>query len=430
MRKRIGHGVSANAFGQGVTILIQIASLPIFLSIWDLSTYGKWLMMAALPAYFAMSDIGLLTAAANRMTMLMGAGEIVGARRTLHSATAFMSAVCLGVALLTAVGLIYLPLPMLQSPGDRWTLWLLVLATLAAMYSGIDQAVFRATGRYATGILTNNFVRLAEWLGGIAALLVVGHAVAVALAMALVRVLSLRISWQIARHGNATFGYGLREARWMEVKELVKPGLAFLAFQLSSALSLQGFTLLVGSMFGSAAVVTFSAARTLARVAVQATSILSHALWPEFSRLKGAGETQALQALYARSIRIGGATAVALSAVLAGLAPWILPAWTRGEVSYQAAIVLPLLAYAAVAGAGHIPRGVLMSTNGHGQLAIGFTLVSALSLPFAWALGLVWALAGVCWSLLLAEATLTVFSVLLARRQVGATLRQNAPVRP
>ncbi len=68
--KRIYASIGANATGQVITILIQLASVPIFLNYWSLEVYGQWLMLTAVPTYFALSDFGFLTVIVNKMTIL------------------------------------------------------------------------------------------------------------------------------------------------------------------------------------------------------------------------------------------------------------------------------------------------------------------------------------------------------------------------
>jgi hypothetical protein len=68
MLRRIISGFGSNLFGQLVTILIQILSLPIFLYYWDMSTYGSWLVLSALPSFLSMADVGMVQAAGNKVT--------------------------------------------------------------------------------------------------------------------------------------------------------------------------------------------------------------------------------------------------------------------------------------------------------------------------------------------------------------------------
>jgi hypothetical protein len=66
MLRRIILGLGANAVGQAVSIVIQLFSLPLYLLYWDLSTYGTWIMLSAVPAYLSMADFGMVYTAGIR----------------------------------------------------------------------------------------------------------------------------------------------------------------------------------------------------------------------------------------------------------------------------------------------------------------------------------------------------------------------------
>lgn len=55
--RRVVAGLSANAFGQPVRVVIQLLSIPLFLRWWDIATYGVWLILSATPACPAMADV-------------------------------------------------------------------------------------------------------------------------------------------------------------------------------------------------------------------------------------------------------------------------------------------------------------------------------------------------------------------------------------
>ena len=62
--RRILHGLGANAYGQLVVIVIQLAGVPILLRAWGMQLYGEWLILAAIPTYLSMADLGFSQSAA------------------------------------------------------------------------------------------------------------------------------------------------------------------------------------------------------------------------------------------------------------------------------------------------------------------------------------------------------------------------------
>ncbi|MFT3735910.1 MAG: hypothetical protein QM776_12930 [Rhodocyclaceae bacterium] len=401
--RRILAGTGANAFGQAVNIGIQLASLPLFLWRWDLATYGQWLLLSAVPAYVAMADVGMVTTAGNRMTMALGAGQVTEARRVFQTAQAFMLLVCGALALLLVPAILLLPLSVLGDTSARIALSALVLGVLMSLCGGLSEAVFKATGRYAQGTMLGNLVRLLEWGGYMLGLWLDGSFAAVALGGLAARTAgTLAAAWlsQASTHGLA---WGLGEASGQEVRAMLRPALSFMVFPLTNAISFQGVTLLVGSLFGPAIVALFNTYRTIARVAVQLTAIFSHALWPEFSRLYGAGGSSAMLPLFRRGAWLAAAQAVGLSAMLYFAAPLLLRIWTHGEIEFVPSVMLLMLLYAMFGGLWHVPRILLMAINRHGSLALWTLLMGVACVAFAALFGHWWQLKGVVLAMLVTE---------------------------
>lgn len=429
LRQRVVAGFGANSFGMAMSIAMQLAALPLFLAVWDLHTYGVWLMIAAVPAYLAMADVGMVTAAGNRMTMALGAGRLDEARRVFHSAQAFVLVACGAVAALALPAMLWAPWPAAASLDLRLALVLLTLGVLLAFAGGLCDQWFRATHRYAQGTMLGHAARLAEWAGGFAGLFLHGSFTAVAAGMLAGRLAGTLLSMALARSGCALLDWGLAAADRRCVRELLRPAAGFMAFPVANALSLQGVTLLVGALLGPVAVAVFNTFRTLARMTVQASSLLSHALWPEFSRLHGQGQAQALGRLVRRASGWTALQALVLSVALYLLAPTLLQVWTRGEIGFDATVFALLTAYAFVAGLWHVPRVLLMAGNHHGMLALWALATGLLGLGLCYGLGSTHALAGVALGMLLAEALLALACFWLARHGLWPAPAAPAPLR-
>ncbi|WP_230180392.1 lipopolysaccharide biosynthesis protein [Aquabacterium sp. CECT 9606] len=417
--QRIMAALGANAFGQVTNIVIQLASLPLFLHRWDVATYGTWLMLSAIPAYLSMADVGMVATAGNRMTMAIGRGDARQANAIFQSALLFMLLACGGLAAIALPVVLWAPVPGLVGWDERLALAALVLTVLLALFGGLAEAIFKSTGRYAQGTMLANGLRLAEWLGGMIGLFAGGSFAAVAIAALLVR--AAGIFWMIwwSGQGPHPFSWGLRAAHTAEVRAMATPAVSFMAFPLANALSFQGITLVVGHLFGPAMVAVFNTYRTLARVAVQVTGTFGHALWAELSQLYGRGGAQAVAGLYRRSAWIGAALSVGLSLILYLLAPWLLQLWTHGRIGVQPALIGILLVYAAAGGVWHVPRVLLMATNQHVGLAQWTLLAATGSLGLSWVLGQWLGLEGAALAMLLSELGIAGVCLVLAQRMTS-----------
>ena len=75
LRSRLTKGLGGEVYARLVTVLVQLAGVPIFLHAWGAPLYGEWLILAAIPWYLTMSDAGFARAGTNEMTMLVARDE-------------------------------------------------------------------------------------------------------------------------------------------------------------------------------------------------------------------------------------------------------------------------------------------------------------------------------------------------------------------
>jgi O-antigen/teichoic acid export membrane protein len=418
--RRIVAGMGANTIGQVVTIGIQLASLPLFLRYWDISRYGLWLMISAVPSYFSMADAGMVAAAGNEMTMAVARGDIATANRVFQTALIFMLGTCGLLALVGLPAALIVPWSLIVDSDRRIALCALILGVLLSLFGGLSEAIFRATGRYALGTSLSNCVRLAEWCGWVVGLVFYGSFASVALCGLVVRVLGLATTIAWSCKGQHGLQWRFRSARWVEMRAMLRPALSFMAFPLANALSFQGMTILTGVILGTSAVAVFNTYRTLARVVVQVTSVFSHALWTEFSHRFGKRGAEAIKRMYRRSALVGVRLALGLSLFLYLVGPLLLRLWTHGAIPLKSSLMLLMLIYAAVAAAWHVPRVLLLSTNEHNALA-GWSLCAAVvSLLLTAVLCPVWKLDGAAVAMLVSEAGIALICAFLVQSLLKA----------
>lgn len=329
--------------------------------------------------------------------------------------------VCLVLAVVVVPICLWSPLPGVTSTDERLALAALALGVLIALFGGLTEAVFRATGRYPIAAFLYSVIRLVEWGGWLLGLWLVGSFAAVALCGLAIRLIGTIVAVAWAGGHSQGLRWGLREARRSEIHAMVRPSISFMAFPLANAMSLQGITLLVGHLFGPALVAIFNAYRTLARVAVQLTSMFSLALWPEFSRLFGHGAVAAVRPLYRRAELLGAGIAIGLSLMLYVLGPWLLRIWTQGVIGFEPVLMGVLLAYAAAGGVWHVPRTLLMATNQHIDLARWALCAGAAVLVVAMLMGPGLGLRGVGLAMLIIEVAIAAVCMRLVHQVLRET---------
>lgn len=418
IKNRIIAGVSANAFGQAVIILIQLLSLPIFLKVWDIETYGVWLILSAFPAYLAIADIGILATAGNKMTIAMSSKKYIEANKIFQSSLAFLLlAMSFFTVLILIIG-VFLPLPnSINGIDARIAIICLSLSVLVNMFGGLSDIIFKSNDSYALGTFMGNLLRLSEWAASMIGLAIFGSFSSIALFNLIVRIIGTFVITLISREKFKEIKWGLSLAQRSEIVSMLKPALAFMVFPTANAITFQGVTILAGILMGSSSVAIFNTYRTMARISVQANSVLSHALWPEFSKLFGnRGNFNEIISFYKKSFWSGVVIALVSSTLLYLLSDTILRYWSGNSIPYIKNFMIIMILYSTIGSFNHIPRIFLMSMNEHINLATFYFIFSISSIILVKFFGEKFELIGFGLAMTLSEIFLLMTSIYLCNR--------------
>lgn len=426
--KRVGAALAANAFGQVVTIGSLILLTPLFFRQWGAMTYGEWLILSSIPAYLALADLGIGTAAGNEMTMRAGAGDRRGAQQTYLGAwwvVAGVSAFVVLLGALAAVGALYVDFPATPSiaPDDKAVILLALALTVAIGFAGgVVQAGFRCCERNATGILLTNLSRLVDAVITGVLLLAGQSPVWVCLGMLASKAVLLVIQWSILRHVCSwLFTHGVGADRQI-VRRLIKPALGFLTFPLGNAIALQGPILVIGVAFDGSAAAMFSALRTLARIPIQATNMLNWSVSPEMSRAFGSGDIALLRRLHRASWSATVAFIVVLALFLVVLGQWVVRQWLGPQVPFDSVVFLSLVLITVVSAVWNASWVVLAAINQHLRSGVTYALVNAACIALAALVSQHFGWIGLFVPMLLAELVLLLWVMPVALRVTEDTL--------
>ncbi|HGF1008885.1 TPA: lipopolysaccharide biosynthesis protein [Klebsiella pneumoniae] len=430
LKNRLIKGVGANAYGQAITVLIQLVSVPFFIQHWGISIYGEWLILSALPAYLSMSDFGLGAVAGNSMVIKMAQNDKAGALAIYRSVSCFNAGMSLLILLLSTVLLFMteltqgLGIHQLAGTDIKWVLLLLTFQVLVGLQGSILSAGYRAVERYAEGTALANTSRLIEWGFGMAMLLSGGGVVGVAAGMLSGRLFGYGIAYIRLQRLEPEFYFSVTKGDRQVIREMLTPGIAFLAFPLGLALSIQGMTLAIGSVLGAVAVAQFSVLRTVSRVLVQLVTVVNHATWPEISRSFGAGDLALARKLHVNSCRLALFIGVVCILGMLVFGDMIFNLWLGKSFNLPFVTFLLLLVVALVNISSQASWVVLMATNQHRQFAILFILASCTSIGLAFLTMPIGGVNAAALALLLAEIIILVTAV----KKANGVLQDSVPL--
>jgi len=392
LRRRLLKGAGATALSPVISAIVQLGSVPLLLHAWGAATYGDWLLLSAIPSYLTFSDLGFGDASGSDMSVRVAAGDRDGALETFQSSWILVSAVSLVALLLAAIATWWFPwqawlkLSGISNVEAVKVVMLLGAYVAVSQQNGIIESGYRSDGHFATGTFWILMLRLSETLVATIVALAGGTLVAVAATYLAVRCGGTMAYALYMRQLSPWIRFGFRHARWGTIKRMAAPAIGFMAFPLGYALTLQGFTVVIGARMGPIAVVSFSTLRTLSRMVLQVNTVMKHALWPELSRAFGEGNVDLSRILHRHAWRatLGLSLVGGLSLWIVG--PTIYGVWLHHGIPFDAACFHVLLAVVVVSSLWELSAVIPMSTNGHFRIAMIYSAVALTSLGLTWML--------------------------------------------
>jgi O-antigen/teichoic acid export membrane protein len=376
--RRIASGVAAHLYSQLVTVVTQLAALPIFLTHWSSEQYGQWLIIAAIPIYLSIADAGVLTAAGNSMLMHSSRGEIAEVKLIFKASLLALFIIVPSIALISGAVLVFIPVSI--TPDQQRALYALILGSLLSIASGLFDAAYRSFGKYPRVSWLLATARIAEWIGMIVGLFIGGNMTAAGIGFLLGRTFAFISMYALARRDLPNLEWNIRGVKGDRLKQLIRPGLGFISITIGSLLTLQGMVLLVGAELGGAAVAIFSSSRTLTRLVAQIAILAGKNLSPEISALYGAGKHHDADRLNNQMIWVVMVLTAFGTIFLAIFGRYIITLWGRGKLPFNSGVYFQLLAAAIVTAYWQIKSVRLTSTNRHEFLAKAFLVTSVLVL--------------------------------------------------
>jgi O-antigen/teichoic acid export membrane protein len=428
-QRRLILGFLSNWVSKLAGTVVQLVQVPVFLHYWSVNLYGEWMIVNAIPAYLAFSNIGFGSVAGNEMTMLEAAGDREGALRVFQSCWWLIAAICGATALLLTAVLLLVPVAGLLklsviSEGDaRWIILYLGLSVLLGQFEQLMGAAYTCVGRYPYGSFLKSMMSLAAFAAMMVPVALGQGPRTTALLFAAANMLGTVVFGALVRHDIPWLRYGWQHARRSEIRRMSAPAIAFMGFPLGNALNLQGTLLVVGYALGPLDVVIFSTARTVSRVALQMVQMVNITFWPELSLAYGAKDDNLLRTLHRRACQLALAVAVVIVAAMMSFGPWFLTHWTGGQVPPSRGLLSILLLVVVCYALWSTSSTLVAATNQHQRLALYYICGTSITIVFTYLLARRFGLYGAAASLLISELIMNTYVLPNSLRMTHDTLR-------
>ncbi|MGA7576861.1 MAG: lipopolysaccharide biosynthesis protein [Desulfobaccales bacterium] len=391
MRKRLIQGIGANFLAQSITLASRVLLVPLFLTAWGVRVYGEWLLLSSVVAYLSLTDLGGQLYIVNRLTQAYALGDVPQFRKILHTGLALFLILPLAVFLgFLGLMLVFPPGSLLQITITSRPVVFLVMAILAFQFvfslpQGILLGVYRSVGLLPRGVMLTNLMQLLVLILVALGLWLHRGLEAIACLQLLPYLgVALVAGWDLNRRFPQFHLFSLREADLSLGLSFIRPSLDFFGIQMSQAFTIQGTILVVGMLLGPVQVVVFATMRTIVNLIRSFFEQVSHAAWPELTRLDAQLDEDKFFLLFRAIFRTTLIAAVIFIALFHFWGENIYHVWLRKTVAYQQRVMDLFLIYMGEFLIWLTCCHPLMATNRHRTLAKMLLVSSALNLGLAY----------------------------------------------
>jgi len=377
--------LGANLFGQIITILIQVISVPLFLHFWSTKIYGEWIILSALPMYLIATGTGIGYVAGNTMQ------KNIASNQNENVLAVFQSAWLVTLILSLLILIITIPV-VLFSPIIKWlnivnvlpqeakfTLIALTFYVLLSFQTELFSGVYRANQKFARAIMILNILRLLEFIGTMTLVSLGARFVMVSITLLLVRLIG--IAWILKDFKYfAWVKFGITYSRISLIKSELSSTISFLGFPLGHACIIQGMITVIGIRLGPGPVVIFSSVRTMTGFIRQFASSIYYSVWPEFTHTLSVGNFKIAKSIHRNAFQLTLLFSLLSSVFLYVFGQWIFKVWTGGKLPLEKNLLVLMLVATIPNTLWMMSSYVSISINRHSSIALIYSSLAIISM--------------------------------------------------
>lgn len=388
LKSPVKKNLIANFYGVGITVFNQIILVPFYLIYWGTELYGDWIVLTAITSFFNMTNFGLNTVTQNQFVIDYSKGDINKCIKLLINNYLIVSI----VFLISIAGLLLyfftfdittsLGLNKTNSENAQYILFVLILFVFLGMYSGIWNAIYRATSLTSKSIFIDNTARLVE-----AIIIAIGLIIDLSMLSIVIIYTIPRIILIIYKYLDTkkifTYKVHWKNYDFKLLKRTLIPSFSFMSFPLGNAIIFQGFTLIINKYFGANTLVLFNTTRTLSNFARTLLNTVQNSVVPEYAISFGKKDYNRMRELHRKAFWITFLGAIGTSTFLLLFGNIIYDLWTREKVEFNFYLMLSFLIVLIVRNTWDTSSVTLKATNQHTKLGLLYIIGASLSFGLA-----------------------------------------------
>lgn len=371
---RMRRALQASGMGFLMRLLLQLVQVPLYLSFWGVEYFGEWLLLFAAVGFLSLLDFGACSTGANAMAQQVSKGASVHARQIF---TVVITVVAASLTVFSLLGLSLwavagdaLMARFTAIPAESISLALvcLVLAVWIQLATSALGTVLRAVGKYAEQTTLGTISAFTELCAIALALFLGGGAGLVAAFILVSRLLTALIAVRMSLRSGGTLLRLDFEGFAATLRSLTLPSLSYLLFPATNVLNLQGVATIVGLLLGPAALAGLATLRTLARLVDIVPDMFAGIVTSEAAYAEGRSDSGAIRTMSAVATLITLCIALISAFFLFVFGSLVYEAWTRGEMAFDAGLLVLLMTARLLRAAAVANTAILVGMNVHAWL--------------------------------------------------------------
>lgn len=279
-------------------VLIQIISLPLFLTYLSLESYAIWLLSYNVAQISGLLDFGSIAYSQNKLSELNSQNkwtEIDSHLKQVINILALSSALFL-------VTIFLIQISGIENLNSSLIIVFVCLNLLQSLW-GLLEALTRFDSRIAIGLYTSNALRLSEFFGTVIGAIIFSNSL---LKIALISLLFKSIAFLVMLNKLSPQYNFLRMGliHWNQIISISKRSMPFFLAKITDVISLSGLLIVLHGKISTSQFVLFVATRTFFRFGLQVTGLIAHSYAYEMSSSWVNRDLKAMSGLIKSSNRI------------------------------------------------------------------------------------------------------------------------------
>ncbi|OXX36936.1 hypothetical protein B9J90_07000 [Vibrio sp. V09_P4A23P171] len=327
MKDRLIKGILSSYYGQVITILFQLISIPFFLNYWGEGKYSDWLVIFTIPSIIGMMELGIFNVIVNEVVTLNNNRLNQKNRESYNLASSVNTTLFIVLFILFFITFI----AYVTEFGYLYSI--VVLYSVALILTNYYSALFKVTIEFHVASFIANTTRLIEYLTIFSCVYIDLPFEDIFVSLCMVRAFSIIFMLNFPMRKRDLCGIisfkKFNFSSYVSIRDVFKNSL----LPISLIFNNQVLIVLVKFYFGDIYVVVFSTMRTFFRLSNQVTSAINNSIWQEFIRV--IHEKKSAKPMLVKLLKVNVAILSIMLLFYTICGEYFYGYWTKNKISYD-----------------------------------------------------------------------------------------------